>query len=59
MLKYKVVLSNTEHNVFFTLTKHFREAISEFFETTISKIARSLRERINDDFQTIKPVPSS
>lgn len=56
---WKVMNENVRNNVFFTSAKHFREAISEFFETTISKIAQSLRDRINDDFQTINPVPSS
>ena len=50
---------NVRNNVFFTSAKHFREAIAEFFETTIFRIAQSLRRRINDDFQTINPVLSS
>ena len=56
---WKVMNENVRNNVFFPSAKHFREAISEFFETTIFKIAQSLRSRINDDFQTINPVPSS
>lgn len=56
---WKVMNENVRNNVFFTSAKHFRDAISEFFETTISKIAQSLRGRINDNFQTINPVPSS
>ena len=56
---WKVMNENVRNNVFFTSARHFREAISEFFETTISKIAQSLHRRINDDFQTINPVPSS
>ena len=56
---WKVMNENVRNNVFFTSAKHFRDAISEFFETTILKIAQSLRGRINDNFQTIKPVPSS
>jgi transposase len=55
---WKVMNEKVRNNVFFTSAKHFREAISEFFETTISKIAQSLRHRINDDFQAIKTVPS-
>lgn len=55
---WKVMNENVRNNVFFTSAKHFRDAISEFFEITISKIAQSLRGRINDDFQTINPVPS-
>ena len=56
---WKVMNENVRNNVFFTSAKHFRDAISEFFEITISKIAQSLRGRINDNFQTINPVPSS
>lgn len=56
---WKVMNEKVRNNVFFNSAKHFREAISEFFETTIFKIAQSLRGRINDDFQTINPVPSS
>jgi hypothetical protein len=47
------------NNKFFASVKEFRDAISEFIDTTISKIAQSHRGRINDDFQTIKPLPSS
>ena len=56
---WKVMNENVRNNVFFTSAKHFRDAISEFFEITISKIAQSLRGRINDNFQMINPVPSS
>ncbi len=56
---WKVMNEKVRNNVFFTSAKHFREAIAEFFEVTIFKIALSLRGRINDDFQTINPVPSS
>ena len=55
---WKVMNEKARNNVFFTSPKHFRDAISEFFETTISKIAQSLRGRINDNFQMIKPVSS-
>ena len=56
---WKVMNENVRNNVFFTSAKHFRDSISEFFETTILKIGPSLRDRINDNFQTIKSVPSS
>jgi transposase len=55
---WKVMNEKVRNNVFFTSAKHFRDAISEFFERTIPKIAHSLKSRINDNFQTIKPVPS-
>jgi transposase len=56
---WKVMNEKCRNNKFFSSAKEFRDAISEFFETTIPKIAQSLRGRINDNFQTIKPVPSS
>lgn len=56
---WKVMNELVRNNKFFASAKEFRDAISEFFETTISKIAQSLKGRINDDFQTINPVPSS
>jgi len=55
---WKIMNEEVRNNVFFESAKHFRSAISEFFETKIPKIANSLRERINDNFQTIIPVPS-
>jgi len=55
---WKVMNEHVRNNVFFTSAKHFRDVISEFFETTISKIAQSLRGRINDNFQMINPVSS-
>ena len=50
---------NIRNNVLFKSAKQFRDAISEFFEIKLSKIAPYLRGRINNDFQTINPVPSS
>ena len=38
--------------------KAFKDAVCRFFDDTISVIASSVRDRINDNFQTIKPVPS-
>ena len=49
---------NVRNNVFFKSSKHFKESMCEFFDKTISEIAHSLRGRINDNFQTIKLVPS-
>ncbi len=45
---WKVMNEYTRNNVFFKSA-----------DETISEIASSLRARINDNFQTIKPVPSS
>lgn len=55
---WKVMNEKIRNNVFFSSTQHFRDAINDFFDMTLPKIAQSLRDRINDDFQTIKPVPS-
>lgn len=55
---WKVMNEKVRNNVFFKSAKHFKESICEFFDKTISEIAHSLRARINDNFQTIKPAPS-
>jgi hypothetical protein len=47
------------NNVFFTSAKEFREAIAGFFEHKIHTLAPNLKNRINDNFQTMTmPVPS-
>jgi transposase len=56
---WKVMNEEARNNVFFPSSKMFRDAINGFFDVTLPKIAQSLRGRINDNFQTIKPVPSS
>ena len=55
---WKVMNENVRNNVFFKSVKHFKESVCKFFDETILEIAHSLRGRINDNFQTIKPVPS-
>lgn len=55
---WKVMNEHVRNNKFFASAKEFRESIAVFFDTTIATIAHSLRNRINDNFQTIKPVPS-
>ena len=56
---WKVMNEEVRNNVFFASAKDFRAAISAFFEKKIVQMGQSLKERINDNFQTIKPVPSS
>ena len=56
---WKVMNEAERDNVFFSSAKMFRDAINNFFDVKSPKIAQSLRGRINDNFQTIKPVPSS
>ena len=55
---WKVMNETVRNNVFFSSAKEFREAIAGFFAHKIREIAPSLRNRINDNFQTIQPVPS-
>jgi transposase len=56
---WKVMNEEERDNVFFSSAKMFRDVINNFFDVKLPKIAQSLRGRINDNFQTIKPVPSS
>jgi len=56
---WKVMNEEERDNVFFSSAKMFRDAINNFFDVKLPNIAQSLRGRINDNFQTIKPVPSS
>jgi transposase len=53
---WKVMNEKVRNNVFFSSAKEFRETISNFFKHEINKITPLLRGRINDNFQTIKPV---
>ena len=56
---WKVMNEQVRDNVFFTSAKNFREVIVDFFENKIHTLAPNLRNRINDNFQTITPpVPS-
>ena len=55
---WKVMNEKVRNNRFFTSPASFRDAIEEFFERTWSRIDPFLKNRINDNFQTIKPVPS-
>ena len=56
---WKVMNEEIRNNIFFSSAKMFRDAINSFFDVTLPKMAQSLRGRINDNFQTINPVPSS
>ena len=56
---WKVMNEQVRNNVFFTSAKEFRDAIADFFEHKIHTLAPNLKNRINDNFQTItQPVPS-
>lgn len=47
-----------KNNRFFKSAKKFRKTIEDFFKITLPKIAPTLRNRINDNFQIINPAPS-
>ena len=55
---WKVMNEEVRNNRVFKSAKEFRDSISTFFSATLPKISHTLRGRINDNFQTIKPVPS-
>lgn len=56
---WKVMNEHVRNNRFFESAKEFRRAIVEFFEVTWPKIAHSMVDRINDNFETLKSVSSS
>ena len=51
--------SSSKLDAFFESAKEFRREIMGFFEVTWPKIAPSMVDRINDNFETLKSVPSS
>lgn len=53
---WKVMNENCRNNVFFSSPKEFRAAIRNFFEKTWDTIASSMVDRINDNFQLLKPT---
>lgn len=56
---WKVMNEQVRNNAFFASAKAFRAAIVDFFENKIHTLAPNLKNRINDNFQTINiPVPS-
>ena len=55
---WKVLNEYVRNNRVFSSAKEFRQDILEFFSTTWPKISSTLRDRINDNFQTLKPVSS-
>lgn len=55
---WKVMNEEIRNNRFFKSAKEFRKTIEDFFEITLPKIALTLRNRINDNFQVISPAPS-
>ncbi len=55
---WKVMNEHVRNNQFFESAKDFREKIMNFFQTTWPQIADQMTSRINDNFQTLKQVPS-
>lgn len=53
---WKVMNEHARNNRYFVSAKAFREALDNFFETTLPEIAGSLATRINDNFQVLKHV---
>jgi transposase len=55
---WKVMNEYVRNNMVFASKAEFKEALDTFFNTTWGKIANSLKSRINDNFQILKPAPS-
>jgi len=55
---WKVMNEYTRNNYVFKSAKDFREKILNFFNSTWPQISEHMRDRVNDNFQTIKPVLS-
>jgi transposase len=55
---WKVMNEYVRNNRVFTSAKEFRHDILAFFNITWPQISSSMRGRINDNFQTLKPVSS-
>ncbi|MCV1035916.1 IS630 family transposase [Escherichia coli] len=53
---WKLMNEHARNNRYFSSTREFREAISVFFNQTLSDIADSLTSRINDHFQVLTPA---
>ena len=56
---WKVMNEKVRNNVFFSSAKEFRNAILHFFAEIWPRIATSMINRINDNFQTFSSVTSS
>lgn len=53
---WKVMNEHARNNRYFENTHDFRNAIFNFFSTTLPEIADSLTSRIHDRFQVLKPA---
>jgi transposase len=55
---WKVMNHHARNNRFFKTPQEFRDAISEFFESTLPAIGQSLNSWINDNFQCLENMHS-
>ena len=55
---WKVMNEHTRNNRVFKSASDFRDALAEFFHEKLPTLLPTLRHRINDNFQTLKTVPS-
>lgn len=53
---WKVMNEHARNNRYFENTRDFRDAIFNFFSTTLPEIADSLTSRIHDRFQVLQPA---
>ena len=53
---WKVMNEYSRNNRYFQTATEFKKAIMDFFEITWDKIAFSMVDRINDNFQVLKQV---
>lgn len=53
---WKLMNEHARNNRYFSSSKEFRDAISEFFSQTLPNMAGSVASRINDHFQVLKPA---
>lgn len=56
---WKVMNEAVRNNRYFSSASEFRQEIRRFFSEILPEIAGALSRRINDNFQVLKPAPSS
>lgn len=56
---WKIMNEHVRNNKFFGSAKEFRESIDHFFQETWPRIAWSMRDRVNDNFQHLTSVSSA
>lgn len=56
---WRVMNEHVRNNRFFCSAKEFREAIMNFFNVTWPSIAIDMKNRVNDNFQRLRSVPST